>query len=65
VIGINAALGTLFSGDLPALWMTTPNRNSAIGGTDSAPVRPVDHAIHVKGGLEDVWALLRGYAEGK
>lgn len=65
VVGIGALLVDLYSPPLPAQWMTIPNRNPAIGGSDAAPVRPVDHAIDTENGLVDVWDLLRGYAQGK
>jgi hypothetical protein len=65
IIGIHGLLTDVYSGALASQWMTIPNYNPAVGGTPERPVRPVDHAIDSEGGLEDVWTLLRGYAEGK
>lgn len=65
VIGISSLLQTLYSGVLATQWMTIPNTNRRIGGSLEHPMRPVDYAISDEGGLEAVWDLLRGYAEGQ
>jgi hypothetical protein len=65
VIRIRALLCQLYSPPLDGLWMSIGNKNAAIGGSESAPVRPVDHATASPGGLWDVVALLEGYAQGK
>jgi hypothetical protein len=61
---IHEWLQSLYSDPLPAMWMTIPNGNAHIGGSPASPVRPVDHAINVDGGLWDVVTLLRSYGEG-
>lgn len=60
VIRIARLLAELYSGPLPAMWMTVPNRNPAIGGTEATPVRPVGHALRNEAGLWDVLRLLEG-----